>query len=510
VEKRFAWLIFAFCFLVICGVVFSGSKLNILKQKNLARENKTFNEQIELSVEFNQKPSPKNKDLKTSGPEIKDLYFPKKFFFGTAYSDFQTAGIDENSDWHDYVSTMKPPQMGPGVGNDFFNRYREDFDLADKLGIQVHRISLEWSRFEPKEGNWDMKTVAKYKKIFAYMRKKGIEPMICLNHFPVPKWFADKGGWENNEAPFYFMRYAEFVAKNIGIPLKIKWWLTLNEPQYIISVSYAKAGWPPFKEINDLKDSLGMQRLMMVTSHVMDAHRLAYRAIHQTLDKKIRTKPMVGFASAVGSFYPANPNSPLDQFAFNIFNFLQTLLFDYTIGNTDRDFIGLNYYGRTRLKMHVSVWKNIVPWLNEDKPIAIEWDPDAQNFKNGRPKEFFPQGLYDTIIKFKELGLPIIITENGLDDEIDKFREEFIVIHLKSVHDAIKNGANVIGYQYWSLADTWEPGDAKFSQMGLIKIERDNNLKRSVRPSAWTYAKIIKTHKISRELLRKYGGVLTK
>src|SRR3990167_1323103 len=59
-----------------------------------------------------------------------DIEFPKDFFFGTAYSDFQTTGISETSDWYDYVQKMKPPQVSPGVGNDFFNRYKEDFDLA--------------------------------------------------------------------------------------------------------------------------------------------------------------------------------------------------------------------------------------------------------------------------------------------------------------------------------------------------------------------------------------------
>ena len=378
--------------------------------------------------------------------EFKDIEFPQKFFFGTAYSDFQTTGISESSDWYEYVQNMKSPQVGPGIGNDFFNRYKEDFDLAGQLGIQVHRMSLEWSRFEPEDGKWDMEMVKKYREIFTYMKRQGIEPMICINHFPLPKWFADIGGWENQEAPKYYSRYAEFIAKNLGLPLHIKWWLTFNEPQFVISIPYIKGGWPPFKQIKDFKDIAGTQRMLLVSSHVMDAHRLAYRTIHRVMDGQLKTKPMVGFASAAGAFYPNDPNSPLDQFAYNIFNSISTLLFDYMTGSTDRDFIGLNYYGRTKLKMHISIWKNMVPWLTENKPIAIEWDPDKHADKE-RPKEFYPQALYEMIIKFKGLGLPIIITENGLSDDADKFREEFIVIHLKAIRDAIRDGANVIGYQ---------------------------------------------------------------
>ena len=489
--------------LVIFGTLEIGRRLNVFEPffKKSDQENKP-NQFKKPEAHLLPKSQPKNQPFE-------NIVFPNNFFFGTAYSDFQTTGISQTSDWYEYINNLEPPQIGPGIGNDLFNRYKEDFNLAGQVGVQVHRISLEWSRFEPEEKKWDMKMVEKYKYIFNYMKKHGIEPMICLNHFPLPKWFADQGGWENPKAPELYERYAGFIAKNIGVPLKIKWWLTFNEPQFVISIPYSKGGWPPFKKINDLKDVLGTQRLFLVTSHVMDGHRLAYRSIHQAMGKSTKIKPMVGFASAAGSFYPNDPNSPLDQLAFNIFNSIHTLLFDYVIGNTDRDFIGLNYYGRNKLKMHLSVWKNMLPWLTENKPMAIEWDPEKRA-QNGRPKEFYPQALYEMMMKFKDLRLPIIITENGLDDDADKFREEFIVIHLKAIHDAIRDGANVIGYQYWALADTWEPGDNSFSQMGLIKIDRKNNLARSLRPSAWTYAEIIKTKTIKKELLEKHKEFLTK
>src|SRR3989344_4203738 len=167
---------------------------------------------------------------------FKDITFPKNFFFGTASSDFQTAGLSPASDWANEWEKMTDilkkdsrakrglarEPLYPGNANDLFNRYREDFDIAGQNQItQVHRISLEWARIEPEEGKWDLDAVKKYKEIFIYMKAKGIEPMICLNHFPNPQWFADKGGWENNQAPYYYERYAEFLAKELGAPLQI-------------------------------------------------------------------------------------------------------------------------------------------------------------------------------------------------------------------------------------------------------------------------------------------------
>lgn len=466
----------------------------------------------------------KSEELPQKNVAFEDIKFPKKFFFGTAYSDFQTAGLSPASDWaHDWDKISDAIQKDsiakkgvsqkpvyPGNANDLFNRYKDDFDLAGEIGIQVHRISLEWARVEPEEGKFDYTVVAKYREMFAYMKKRGIEPMICLNHFPNPQWFTDKGGWENNQAPYYYERYAEFLAKELGAPLQIKWWLTFNEPQFSIIVPYGNGTWPPFKGVKDLQDKEGFARMMHVTSNILDGHRLAYRAIHKVLDPKTSDKVMISFASAPGAFYPFDENSPLDKIADNVFNIIYTLSLDSFVGNTDRDFIGLNYYGRAKLKMHVSLKDYVLSWLTEEKPFAFEWIGPEKNPRGERPKEFYPQGLYELIMKFKDYGLPMVITENGLNDQADKFREEFITIHLKAVHDAIQDGAPVIGYQYWSLADTWEGGDLSFSNFGLISIDRSNdNLKRTLRPSADTYRDIIKYRGIRAELLEKHKELLT-
>ncbi len=458
---------------------------------------------------------------------FEDIVFPDDFFFGTSYSDFQTQGLSPNSDWEvnwdklteilkkDSIAKkgLEQEPVYPGTANELYERYREDFDLATAGGrklTQVHRISLEWARIEPEEGEWDMSAVRKYREIFSFMKKRGIEPMICLNHFPLPQWFAEKGGWEDQHASYYYGRYAEFVAKNIGIPLKIKWWLTFNEPQFSIIVPYGNGSWPPFKGISNLQDKEGFARMMRVASNILDGHRLAYRSIHLVMGYGTgqRDKIMVSFASAPGAFYPYDKDSDLDKLADNFFNLIYTLSLDSFAGKTDRDFIGLNYYGRAKLKLHISLANYVLSWLTANKPFAVQWfGPDT--FPQGlRPKEFYPQGLYDLIMKFKDYGLPIVITENGIDDPEDRFREEFMVIHLKAIHDAMENGVNILGYQYWSLVDTWEPGDASFSHFGLIKIDRESNLERSVRPSALTYQDIIKTHIIRKELLEKHKELM--
>lgn len=444
---------------------------------------------------------------------FQDIEFPENFLFGTAYSDFQIAGVNKNSDWYKHAQKTFPFPMNRYseiTNQNLINQFREDFYLGGKIGIQIHRISMEWSRFEPQEGQFDMEAIKTYKEVFSDMRANGIEPMICLNHFPLPNWFVEQGGWENVQAPFFYSRYAEFLAKNLGLPLKIKWWLTFNEPQVILAQSYAKGQWPPYKYINGFHDETGTERIIKAASLILDAHRLSYRAIHRILDKEQnKNQIMVGWASAPNVFYPQNSDSPLDKAAVNFHNALLTIFLDSAVGNADRDFIGLNYYGRSKIKFHVSLWPNMLRWLSQEKPFAFQWEQSEQRKQGARPKEFYPKGLYDLIMKFKDAGAPIMITENGLDDAEDKFREEFIVIHLKVVHDAIRDGAVVIGYQYWSLSDTWEPIDGRFASFGLtIQDDKDPKFKRQLRPSARVYGQIIKTRKISKELLEKHKELL--
>ncbi len=437
--------------------------------------------------------------------QLKDIVFPENFFFGTASSDFQTTGGNGLSDWNEYIKGFKPPLVGPDNGTDFLNRYKEDFDLAEKFGDQVHRLSLEWARIEPEEGKWNQEAIRKYREILLYLKSKGVEPMLCLNHFALPLWMAEKGGLESPQFPFYYSRYAKVVAQEIGLPLKINWWLTFNEPQVML-IPYTKGVWPPNKPIKNFQDTEGVERALKVASNIIDAHKLSYRVMHGVLKSR---KVMVSYASAPALFYPHNPDSPLDQIAYNIGNALDTLAFDYAAGKVDRDFIGLNYYGRAKLTFDISVPGVVLPsWLTEKKPFAIEWEMPVQRKQGDRPKEFYPKALYDLIMKFKIFDLPIVITENGLSDPEDKFREEFIVIHLKAVHDAMREGAPVIGYQYWALTDTWE-WDGVFSQMGLVAIDRKNNFERKLRPSALTYGKIIKTRTLSKELLEKHKELLS-
>jgi len=130
--------------------------------------------------------------------------FPKNFLFGVGSSSHQIEGNNFNNDWW-FAENNKPkgqkfPSEKSGIANDFWNRYEEDIDLVSELGCDIFRMSVEWSRIEPREGYFDNEAIFHYKKIMEYARSKKLKMFLTLHHFTIPVWFEIKGGFANSKA----------------------------------------------------------------------------------------------------------------------------------------------------------------------------------------------------------------------------------------------------------------------------------------------------------------------
>ena len=118
--------------------------------------------------------------------------FPDGFFWGSATSSYQIEGEIKN-DWSEAANGGKVPLAGKAC--DSYNRYEEDFDVAKELGQNAHRLSIEWARIEPKEGEFNEAEIEHYRKVIDALLDRGIEPFVTLWHFTLPVWFAEKGGF---------------------------------------------------------------------------------------------------------------------------------------------------------------------------------------------------------------------------------------------------------------------------------------------------------------------------
>jgi beta-glucosidase len=85
------------------------------------------------------------------------LTFPDGFRWGVATAAHQNEGNNTNNDFWawEQISGHVADGSTSGLACEWWNRAEEDFDRAAALGLNTLRMSVEWSRVEPRPGAWD-------------------------------------------------------------------------------------------------------------------------------------------------------------------------------------------------------------------------------------------------------------------------------------------------------------------------------------------------------------------
>lgn len=405
------------------------------------------------------------------------LKFPEGFLWGAATSAFQVEGNIKDSDWWEWEQKAQPENFRSGKAADQYNRYEEDFTLAKDLGHNSHRLSLEWSRIEPREGEFDPSEIEHYKQVLKSLKDKGLTVMLTLHHFTNPAWFAHKGGWTSGKSVYYFERFVSRVVPELSDYVDL--WITINEPAVYTFLAYSTKDFPPQKKSYWL--------MLKVFYNMAQAHKKAYQVIHN-----IKKGSQVGFANSVQSFDIFHNHSLLEHLTEWVSDIATNHLFFKLTGKT-HDFIGLNYYtnqyislnGDSRLPSFVDVQ------VTKKEVSDLGW-------------EIYPEGIFEVITDFSDYHLPIYITENGIASKNDDRRVRFLLSYLKEIYHAIQIGIDVKGYFYWSLLDNMELHRGFNPKFGLIEVDFETQ-KRTPKPSSFVYKEIIKNNGIPHYLLKLLG-----
>ena len=375
----------------------------------------------------------------------KVLKFPDGFYWGAATASYQVEGGITNNDWAKYAKQGRVPPAGSAT--DHYSRYEDDFELAKFLGQNAQRISIEWSRIEPKEGVFNKNEVEHYRRVLMALIRRGMKPFVTIWHFTLPDWFAERGGFERADAPAIFARYAEHIVKELGDLCKD--WATMNEPMVYLSNGYIAKYWPPFKRNFFLSE--------VVFVNLTRSHIQAYRKI-KAIDPKIRV------SIVKNNFWFSNNFNPINIFLRTVSNWYWNHRI-LIILSPFLDSIGLNYYYYQKFGTKEVFTKSDIGW------------------------DINPEGIYHVLKALKIYGKPVYVSESGVADKEDKHRPKYIRDLVYWMHQAIDDGVDLRGFMYWSLLDNYEWVHGFTQHFGLISVDMATK-ERKIRPSAYVYKKI--------------------
>jgi len=445
------------------------------------------------------------------------MSFKKDFIWGVASAAYQIEGA-YNEDgkgmniWDVYsreADHVRHRETGD-IACDHYHRYKEDIALMKQLGVKSYRFSINWTRILPNGyGFINEKGVAFYNSLIDELLANGIEPMITLFHWDYPYSLHLQGGWLNDKSSAWFADYASIICDLFSD--RVRYWMTINEPQVFIGAGYENADFPPFHKATT-------EELVRISHNVMLSHGKAVRILR----KYAKNKPIIGWAPTGPCVIPLNEteneiekaraasfNMELHGFTFSncwwgdpiilgkypdkayeLFGDILNLVIkpgDMEIISTPIDFYGVNIYESA-----------MVPG-NGDYPSGryqgcartqMEWAVTDDALYWG--------------VKFisERYNKPILVTENGmachdwvhLDGKVhDPNRIDFTTRYLIGLKRAAKEGIEIIGYIYWSIMDNFEWLQGYDKRFGLIYVDYRTQ-QRTIKDSGYWYSEVIQSN----------------
>ena len=440
-----------------------------------------------------------------------DFRFPDGFLWGASTSAYQIEGSPladgaGSNVWHRFSHT--PGRVANGdtgdVACDHYRRWRDDIDLMTELGLNAYRFSIAWSRILPQgRGTVNTRGLDFYDRLVDGLLARGIEPMVTLFHWDLPSALDDRGGWLNRDIADWFAEYTRVVVRTLDG--RVRKWATLNEPWVVTDGGYlfgvlapghANLYEAPLATHNILRaHALGVQTYRAEGKHEIglvvnlepkypasdDARDVAATARADAyMNRQYLDPPLLGtYPDELREIFgDAWPEFPAD---------------DMRLLKQPIDFLGINYYTRS---------------VTRDDPTALP-------VRAGRVRqphhvhttldwEVWPDALKDILLWVtKRYGpIPLYVTENGsafydppssADLVDDPLRQWYLRDHLRAVHAAIRQGADLRGYFAWSLLDNFEWAHGFSKRFGLVHVDYATQ-QRTIKGTGRLYSEIIRTN----------------
>ena len=436
-----------------------------------------------------------------------NVVFPQQFrpgfLWGVSTAAHQVEGSNHNNQWSDWEAAGRIRSGDrSGLACDWWNNAERDFDLAQEMGLNALRLSVEWSRVEPQRDHWDSAAFRRYRTMLNALRQRNIQPMVCLHHFTHPRWFEQEGAFLAADAADRFELFTRRVVEELGD--LCQHWVTFNEPNVYAALGYVLGEFPPGRRGKIIT-------AVRVVNRIAACHGRAFHAIHE-----LQPGAQVGWAHNYVVFEPANGAFAADRWIAallrQLFNetFLSlmehgrlSLPFNFATSHLEEvkgtcDFVGLNVYSR----FHVAFSLRHASQLfgNVFVPPHVPQGDCGVDKPYG---EAYPEAVREAVQSVARLGKPIYILENGVPDADDRIRPWLMVNAISALHKTVEEGHDIRGYFHWTLTDNFEWTEGWRLRFGLVALDPATQ-GRTMRDSGRLYSAIRRANGISSEIAEKF------
>ncbi|KAB5533685.1 hypothetical protein DKX38_016771 [Salix brachista] len=435
-----------------------------------------------------------------------------------------TPATDSNATTN-FNRTSFPENFMFGVAS---SSYQSDLGILEDLHMDAFRFSISWARLLP-SGNISQVNpygIQFYNNVINETIKRGLEPFVTIFHWDSPQALEDKyEGFLNGQIVNDFRDFADLCFREFGD--RVKYWITLNEPQKFSSAGYDSGDFAPgrcSKWVNEkyCKKGDSSTEPYIVAHHLLLSHAAAVKTYKEKYQASQNGK--IGITLNTPWFEPYS-NSTDDHDAakrsrdFTLGWFLNPITYgDYPASmrelvkerlpefssqdevNVTFDFVGLNYYTAYYAENTNPADPDRLRYQT-DSNVDIKAKKDGVSLgpQAGATWQFvYPEGIQYLLNHIKDdyNDPTIYITENGYSRVLAKLSESetlddspritFHFNHLQNVLKSIKIGVKVKGYFAWTFTDDFEFTDGYTIGFGLLHINRTDNLTRQKkRSSTW-------------------------
>jgi beta-glucosidase/6-phospho-beta-glucosidase/beta-galactosidase len=346
-----------------------------------------------------------------------------------------------------------------------YKLWKEDFDLVVETGIDTLRYGPALYKVHEGPGKYDWAFVD---ETFAYMKKKGITPIVDLCHFGLPDWLGD---FQNPEFPEFFAEYARAFATRFKY---VRFYTPVNEI-FVAAAFSGQYGWWNECKTDD-------RSFVMALKNLCKANVLAMQAI-------LEIQPDAVFIQSESSeyFHPETPDcDPLASF-LNQKRFLSLdLTYGYPISVVMYEYLLAN--GMTKEEYR---WfeNNIIKGscvMGNDYYITNEHMVHEDGSTSAAGEIF---GYYViTQQYYNRYKLPVMHTETNIA-EPNSVR--WLQTQWANVRRLKRDGIPIYGFTWYSLTDQVDWDSALRNDAGNVNTLGLYDLDRKIRPVGEAYKNLI-------------------